>query len=812
MNLSDRSEYLRSLFHSISQGCGLVGITIGGFVLAGWALGIEMIKCVLPGQVAMNPLTAITLILMGGSLRLANADEARARRHGAAIVLAGMVGAIGFARLAASAFGWRFRLDQLLFGSELVKYDPPNHMAPATAICLVLFGSALVLLEVHSRHLVNAAQTLAVAIGAIATFWLTGYAYGAGSFFGIGDYLPMALPTAFGLFMLSVGLLCARADAGLMRVASRDTTGGVMARHLLPAAIAVPVVIGWLRILGEHLGLYDSAIGTALQVLAVVAVLSALVWWNAKLLSRIDDERRKVERDLHASEERLRLTLAATGFTTWSWNLEDDSIAWGDRAAALFGREPEALPTRSEGMRPLLHPDGRHRLTRDILAALRAGSEVDLQAAVAWPDGERHVLGVRGSITRDAKGRVVWIVGVCWDITERTRIAEDLERSRLEQMAARDRFASHVSHELRSPLTAIYQFVTLLRDGLVGAITPAQREYLDLALRNVLQLRGMIGDLLEASRARSGKLAIEPACMELADLVCDTTQSLAAAAASRRLSLTVETPPGLPMVNADPQRVRQVVSNLLENAIKFTPEGGSIRVTIEPPGGRDALVVAVADDGPGIRVEERERVFEQLYQAGGPGERSRKGLGLGLYICRELVTRQGGRIWVEPGAERGSVFRFTLPVFTPAAALGTLWNAERLAVHPACLVTVRLPRGHRGISSDAEEAAAVAARGALERCLVAGEEKLLRSDSGTRQDARLFVVTIADDAAAQRLLERIRAQLAECASLRDANLDAEISMVEIGPAPGAAAVSALSERLTAAIREDLGGAELREAA
>src|SRR4030067_821516 len=116
-----------------------------------------------------------------------------------------------------------------------------------------------------------------------------------------------------------------------------------------------------------------------------------------------------------------------------------------------------------------------------------------------------------------------------------------------------------------------------------------------------------------------------------------------------------------------------------------------------------------------------------------------------------------------------------------------------------------------GPGSDAEEAAAVAARGALERCLVAGEEKLLRSDSGTRQDARLFVVTIADDAAAQRLLERIRAQLAECASLRDANLYAEGSMGEICPAPGAAAVSALSERLTAAIREDLGGAGLREA-
>jgi len=265
-----------------------------------------------------------------------------------------------------------------------------------------------------------------------------------------------------------------------------------------------------------------------------------------------------------------------------------------------------------------------------------------------------------------------------WQRTQRYRLAYEgeRERQRLEQalrehderhrleVQMRDELLSHVSHELRTPMAVVHQFATILTDGLAGPTTTDQQHYLTIILANVQQLQTMIDDLLDAVRLETGKLAFEPQSFALAGLIAEVSKSFAPAAAVHQLTLRTAVAPGLPPVWADPRRVRQIFGNLIENGIKFTPAHGRITVQAAPADGEANFVrVSVVDTGIGISPEQQAKVFERLYQVDGsnPGA-SRKGLGLGLHICTELVALHGGRIWLESAPDHGTAVHFTLPI------------------------------------------------------------------------------------------------------------------------------------------------------
>jgi signal transduction histidine kinase len=268
---------------------------------------------------------------------------------------------------------------------------------------------------------------------------------------------------------------------------------------------------------------------------------------------------------------------------------------------------------------------------------------------------------------------------------ERHRLLAALEQTRRQQLRMKDQFLSHVSHELRSPLAAIYQFVTILLDGLAGDLRPEQREHLEVALRNVNRLRTMIGDLLEATRAETAKLTVEPRRISIAELIAETLSTLGTTAATKGVILSADVFPDLPPVHADPNRVRQILVNLIDNGIKFTPENGTVSIRVhvfdEDP---SFLCFAVADTGCGIRPEDTKMIFERLYQTTGTIQDSRKGLGLGLYICRELVSRHGGRIWVKSQLGQGSTFFFTLPVFPRSGSAALQGGPDKIGAGSKC--------------------------------------------------------------------------------------------------------------------------------
>lgn len=227
----------------------------------------------------------------------------------------------------------------------------------------------------------------------------------------------------------------------------------------------------------------------------------------------------------------------------------------------------------------------------------------------------------------------------------------------------KDQFLGILSHELRTPINAISGFGSILQDGLAGALTDQQHEYLGKMLAGADALLLLVNDLLDMSRIRAGRFELRPEQMDFADAVHHVNGALAPLAERKRHALNTELSSDLPCLMADRQRIEQVLTNLVGNAIKYTPEGGHI--TVRARRDDDAVRCEVSDDGPGIAPQDLSRLFVPFMQLDMSDTRSAGGTGLGLSICKALVEAHGGRIGVESRPGSGSTFWFCLPIAGP---------------------------------------------------------------------------------------------------------------------------------------------------
>jgi signal transduction histidine kinase len=320
-------------------------------------------------------------------------------------------------------------------------------------------------------------------------------------------------------------------------------------------------------------------------------------------------------------------------------------------------------------------PDGMRALELDWLVAVPVLAGGRLQAVLAT--GARSDRPYSDAMCRMAEA----VADRAGPALQNAQLWSDLQdRMAREQAAQRikDDFLSIVSHELRTPLTSIQGYSQLLEARLRADLDAETKEmaHLRVIRSQVGRMRRLVDDLLDVSRIdRRGAVSIEPADFDLADEVRDAAGRVAREHPDRTIS--VEVAESLP-VHGDHDRLAQVLSNLLENAVKYSPDGGPVEVTAERRGAE--VEVRVADAGIGISAEHRENVFERFYQAdSGDGSRRFGGLGLGLYISRAIIDAHGGRIWSAANVEagRGSVFGFRIPrVAMPLAPAGIAPTGE----------------------------------------------------------------------------------------------------------------------------------------
>jgi signal transduction histidine kinase len=358
----------------------------------------------------------------------------------------------------------------------------------------------------------------------------------------------------------------------------------------------------------------------------------------------------------------------------------------------------------------------------------------------------------KGGLTRELLERSIG------HAIERCRILESLEVTRRNQLRHKDELLSHVSHELRTPVAAIYQFVSLVGDETAGPLNDDQRRFLRIALKNVESLSRMINDLLDTSRAKNQGLALQVRRTRISNAISSAMATLMPRAEEKQVTLTADSVPDI-IVEADPGRVVQVIINLLDNAIKFTPSGGDVRVSVRLGAPYDGFVlVCVSDAGPGIDPEERKLLFKPLVQLPQSESASRQGLGLGLHISNEIVMRHGGQMWVESDPPNGSVFCFTLPVFLLSEAVRDTVEKARAGACDITLFEVRLPV--RGLASQQAWRLVDRAHFVVRQATLPGDRVLPASEADDERGV-VYVVAAVSESNAPGIAARITSLLKE---------------------------------------------------
>ncbi|HEU0033812.1 MAG TPA: HAMP domain-containing sensor histidine kinase [Kofleriaceae bacterium] len=244
--------------------------------------------------------------------------------------------------------------------------------------------------------------------------------------------------------------------------------------------------------------------------------------------------------------------------------------------------------------------------------------------------------------------------------------------SRLEELdRLKSNFLATMSHELRTPLTSVIGYAEMMAEGLAGPISPEQRDYLATILGKADQLLGLITAVLDVATLESGQLAIERCALSLADVVASEVATFVPMAGRRGIAIQLDAH-GESVVFGDRRKIRQIVSSLLSNAVKFTPDRGHIGIAVRPgplaPGGPDetqrAIQLVVSDSGIGVSPDQVSKIFEPFFQVDSSSTRAFGGTGLGLTLAKAYVEAHGGRIWVDTQPGQGSTFVASFPART----------------------------------------------------------------------------------------------------------------------------------------------------
>jgi PAS domain S-box-containing protein len=384
--------------------------------------------------------------------------------------------------------------------------------------------------------------------------------------------------------------------------------------------------------------------------------------------------RTRAEQLASRSEARLRFALEAASMGTWDWDLKAGTVRWSDNLEHIHGLPQGTFDGTFESYAREIHPDDRDRVMAAVHKALADGIPYEVEYRLVAPDGTVRWAEGKGN-AEFGEGGAVRMSGVCMIVTRRkeaelARLAAAEETSRL-----KDEFLAVLSHELRTPLNAILGWVQMLE---TGTLSPERvRQAISVIGRNATLQAQLIEDMLDVSRIITGKLEVERRPVSIAQLVDLAVGASLPAAEAKGVTLTKDVTCDSPYVDGDFRRLQQVMSNILSNAIRFTPPEG--RVEVQCGADDHHVQIEITDSGEGIAPDFLPYVFDRFRQADSRSTRKHGGLGLGLAITRYLVQQHNGEITAESaGAQQGTTIRVRIPL-RPAPASGEDPGAPALA-------------------------------------------------------------------------------------------------------------------------------------
>ena len=388
-------------------------------------------------------------------------------------------------------------------------------------------------------------------------------------------------------------------------------------------------------------------------------------------------KRRQAEELLNQTSDRLALAASAGGAGIWDFDYVNDVLHWDEQMLRLYATTIDKFSGVHEAWRALVHPEDRGRMDEELNAALRGEKELDAQFRIVWPDGSIHHIRANALVRRDASGKALQMVGTNRDITSQKEAATALlesnlrlqwetERARESSIAAdaaneaKSEFLANMSHEIRTPMNGVIGMTELLLDT---KLTPQQRRYAEIARASGESLLQVINDILDFSKIEARRLELEKEDFDLHSLLDNLVTTLALQAEMKGIELNCIAGAAVSRwFRGDPGRLRQILTNLVSNAIKFTEKGEVVlRTTLETEGESNCLLrFSVRDTGVGIPESKIGVLFKKFSQVDTSTTRKFGGTGLGLAISKQLAKLMGGDISVSSQEGKGSEFCVTV--------------------------------------------------------------------------------------------------------------------------------------------------------
>ena len=375
-------------------------------------------------------------------------------------------------------------------------------------------------------------------------------------------------------------------------------------------------------------------------------------------------------------KERSALAARSFGFGIWDWDVTNNELFWDERMFELYGATAENKLLAYEFWRNALDPVDFDRAQAEIEVALKGGKPFNTEFSIRWPNGQRRTIQAAAIVQRDATGAPLHMVGINFDITERkaaeselveTNTQLNLAIARANQLSltselaaiAKADFLANMSHEIRTPMNGVIGMLSLLLDS---PLSEEQRKFATIASSSGETLLTLINDILDLSKIEAGKLSIESTELDLKQLLASLMPLFEHRAKEKQITLTQDMPPTVPtLLKGDPVRLRQVLTNLMTNALKFTAKG-EVKLSITAPRITPTEVIlrfTVSDTGLGIPEDKIGLLFNKFSQVDASTTRKYGGTGLGLAICKQLAELMGGQVGVRSQIGQGSEFWFT---------------------------------------------------------------------------------------------------------------------------------------------------------